>query len=112
MKTFGQVITGARKRAGLTQKEVAELIRREDGRKALPPYLNDLEHDQRYPPENVVIEQLAKILRIAADVLHFYAKRLPKDVELHADASPVQEAYRAFAHALRTSNPATSRRRK
>src|SRR6266851_4861563 len=69
MKTFGQVITAARKRAGLTQKEVAELIRREDGRKVLPPYLNDLEHDRRYPPENVVIEQLAKILRISADVL-------------------------------------------
>jgi transcriptional regulator with XRE-family HTH domain len=67
MKTFGQVITEARKKAGLTQKEVAERLRREDGRKVLPPYLNDLEHDRRYPPENSVIDQLAKILGISAD---------------------------------------------
>jgi hypothetical protein len=57
MKTFGQVIMEARKKAGLTQKEVAERLRREDGRKVLPPYLNDLEHDRRYPPENSVIDQ-------------------------------------------------------
>ena len=66
MKTFGQVITEARKKAGLTQKEVAERLRREDGLKVLPPYLNDLEHDRRYPPENVVIDQLAKILGVIA----------------------------------------------
>ena len=39
MKTFGQVITEARKKAGLTQKEVAEQLRREDGRTVLPPFL-------------------------------------------------------------------------
>jgi transcriptional regulator with XRE-family HTH domain len=109
MKTFGQIITAARKRAGLTQKEVAESIRREDGRKVLPPYLNDLEHDRRYPPENVVIEQLAKILRISADVLYFYAKRLPKDVELDADDSRVEEAYRAFRKVLQKTNPTNSK---
>ena len=59
----------ARKKAGLTQKEVAERLRREDGRRVLPPYLNDLEHDRRYPPENSVIDQLAKILGVSADVL-------------------------------------------
>jgi transcriptional regulator with XRE-family HTH domain len=109
MKTFGQVITAARKRAGLTQKEVAELIRRGDGRKVLPPYLNDLEHDRRYPPENVIIEQLAKILKISADVLYFYAKRLPKDVERDAQDSQVEEAYRAFRKVLQ--KPATPPKR-
>ena len=39
----------------------------------MPPYLNDLEDNRRYPPENEVIEQLAKILKISADVLYFYA---------------------------------------
>ena len=43
MKTFGQVIMEARKKAGLTQKEVAERLRREDGRRVLPPLLNDLD---------------------------------------------------------------------
>ena len=61
MKTFGQVIREARKKAGLTQKEVAERLRRQDGRKVLPPYLNDLEHDRRYPPENSVIDQASGI---------------------------------------------------
>jgi hypothetical protein len=42
MKTFGQVIVGARKSAGLTQKAVAARLRPRDGRKVLPPYLNDL----------------------------------------------------------------------
>ena len=51
MKTFGRVIMEGRKKAGLTQKEVAERLRREDGRRVLPPYLNDLEHDRRYPPD-------------------------------------------------------------
>jgi hypothetical protein len=41
MKTFGQVIVEARKAAGLTQKAVAERFRRGDGRKVLPPYLNE-----------------------------------------------------------------------
>lgn len=102
MKTFGQVITEARKKAGLTQKEVAEYLRREDGRKVLPPFLNDLEHNRRYPPENGVIEQLAEILKISSDVLYFYAKRLPSDVARDADDIQVEEAYRAFRKALDT----------
>lgn len=102
MKTFGQVITEARKKAGLTQKEVAEQLRREDGRKVLPPFLNDLEHDRRYPPENAVIDQLAHILKISSDVLYFYAKRLPSDVARDADDNQVEEAYRAFRKTLDT----------
>jgi transcriptional regulator with XRE-family HTH domain len=102
MKTFGQVITEARKKAGLTQKEVAEQLHRGDGRKVLPPLLNDLEHDRRYPPENAVIEQLAGILKISSDILYFYAKRLPSDVTPDADDTEVEEAYRAFRKALDT----------
>ena len=78
MKTFGQVIVRARKAAGLTPKAVAERLRRKDGRGVLPPWLNDLEHDRRYLLEDAVIEQLTKILNISADVLYFYARRVPK----------------------------------
>jgi len=60
MRTFGQVIVEARKAGSLTQNAVAERLRRGDGRRVLPPWLNDLEHDRRYPPENAVIEQLAR----------------------------------------------------
>ena len=89
----------ARKKAGLTQKEVAERLRREDGRRVLPPYLNDLEHD-RYPPENSVIDQLAKILGVSADVLYFHANRLSEDLNRAADGADVQAAFRAFRKAL------------
>jgi transcriptional regulator with XRE-family HTH domain len=96
METFGQVIVKARKAAGLTQKAVAERLRRGDGRKVLPPFLNDLEHDRRYPPEDAMIEQLAKILNLSSDVLYFYAKRVPADLRRDAEDSEVEAAYSAF----------------
>lgn len=100
MKTFGQVIVAARKAAGLTQKVVAERLRHGDGRKVLPPYLNDLEHGRRYPPENAVIDQLAKILCISKDFLYYYAKRLPGDIERDFDKSRIDAAYRVFRNEL------------
>ena len=112
MKTFGQVITDARKKAGLTQKEVAERLRRGDGRVVLPPYLNDLEHDRRYPPENEVIEQLAKILGLSSDVLYFYAKRVPADVRRDADDNEVEAAYRAFRQVIDEARKDRSRSRR
>jgi transcriptional regulator with XRE-family HTH domain len=112
MKTFGQVITEARKKAGLTQKEVGERLCREDGRKVLPPYLNDLEHDRRYPSENEVTEQLAKILNLSADVLYFYAKRVPADVSRDGDDSEVGAAYRAFRRAFDEARKDRSRSRR
>jgi transcriptional regulator with XRE-family HTH domain len=96
MDTFGQVIVKARKAAGLTQKAVAERLRRGDGRRVLPPFLNDLEHDRRYPPEDAMIEQLAKILNLSSDVLYFYAKRVPADLRRDAEDSEVEAAYGAF----------------
>jgi len=96
MKSFGQIIVAARKAAGLTQKFVAESLRRGDGRKVLPPFLNDLEHDRRYPPEDAVINQLAHILKLSSDVLYFYAKRVPPDIRRNATDAEVEAAYRAF----------------
>ena len=96
MKAFGEVIVRARKAAGLTQKAVAERLRRGDGRRILPPWLNDLEHGRRYPPENAVIEQLSKILNISADVLYFYASRVPVDVDGDLDDGTIEAAYQAF----------------
>ncbi|HEY2487289.1 MAG TPA: hypothetical protein VGI36_19265 [Candidatus Binataceae bacterium] len=47
MKTFGQVLRDARKKARLTQRELAARLKREDGRHIDPPYLNAVEHDHR-----------------------------------------------------------------
>ncbi len=103
MKTFGQVITEARKKAGLTQKEVAARLKREDGRVVDAPYLNAMEHDRRYPPSNHLIDQLAEMLEVPADLLYFHAKRLPADIKRDVDNERVEMAYQAFRQALKGS---------
>jgi transcriptional regulator with XRE-family HTH domain len=105
MKTFGQVITEARKKAGLTQKEVAGRLKREDGRVVDAPYLNAMEHDRRYPPSNHLIDQLAELLGVPADLLYFHAKRLPGDIKRDVDNQQVEAAYQAFRKALKGSKP-------
>ena len=100
MKTFGQVLREARKKAGLTQREVAGRLRRQDGRVVDPPYLNAVEHDHRYPPEDFIVDQLAKMLGISPDVLYFHANRQPPDLKTEAGQEQVEAAYRAFRKAL------------
>ncbi len=111
MKTFGQVIVDARKAASLTQKAVAERLRRADGRRVLPPWLNDLEHDRRYPPENPVIEQLAQVLNVSTDFLYFHARRLPANIEGDFDEGSIEAAYRAFRNELQQAPRSDQRRR-
>ena len=111
MKTFGQAIVAARKNAGLTQKAVAACLRRSDGRAVMPPYLNDLEHDRRHPPENTVIEQLAQVLNVSPDFLYFYARRLPANVEGDFDEGSIEAAYRAFREELQQAPTIDQRRR-
>jgi transcriptional regulator with XRE-family HTH domain len=101
MKTFGQVLTEARKRAGLTQKEVAERLRREDGRPLDAPYLNAVEHDRRLPPPNSLIEQLAEIIGISADILFYHAGRMPTDVKEDIEHERVEAAWQAFRQAFK-----------
>ena len=111
MKTFGQAIVAARKNACLTQKAVAARLRRSDGRAVMPPYLNDLEHDRRHPPENTVIEQLAEVLNVSPDLLYFYARRLPANVEGDLDEGSIEAAYRAFRKELRQASTTDQGRR-
>jgi transcriptional regulator with XRE-family HTH domain len=101
MKSFGQVVREARKKAGFTQRELAARLKREDGRPVDPPYLNAVEHDHRYPPEDYLIEQMAKIVGISADVLYFHANRQPPDVKTEGmDQERLEVAYRAFRKAM------------
>src|SRR5260370_13096185 len=80
MKTFGQVIVEARKAAGLTHKAVAERLCRGDGRKVLPPWLNDLEYDRRYLPENAVIDSSPSFSIFHRTSCLFCARRVPGDI--------------------------------
>jgi len=52
------------------------------------------------PPEDAMIERLAKILNLSSDVLYFYAKRLPADLRRDAEDSEVEAAYSAFRRVI------------
>ena len=102
MKTFGELIAEGRKRARLTQRELAARIKVEDGRPISAPYLNDLEHNLRKPPRGHLIEQFARHLDIEADVLYFAAGRVPNDIRPEsASEDQVMAAYRAFRMKLK-----------
>jgi transcriptional regulator with XRE-family HTH domain len=103
MKTFGELIAEGRKRAKLTQRELSARIKMEDGRPISAPYLNDLEHNLRKAPRGHLIEQFAKELEIAADLLYFAAGRMPTDIQpSSASENEVLAAYRAFRKEFKT----------
>jgi transcriptional regulator with XRE-family HTH domain len=81
MENFGQAIRRRRRELGLTQREVAERIRFEDGHAISGAYLVELEHNTRRPPRAFLIEQFASALSLKADVLYFAAGRLPADLD-------------------------------
>ena len=62
MKTFGAILSEARKAKGMSQKELAAKVRGEDGQAISPQYLNDIEHDRRNPPSEFLIGQIAELL--------------------------------------------------
>ena len=102
MRTFGEVIAEARKKANVTQRQLAARIRTEEGRGISGPYLNDIEHNLRHPPRGYLLEQFARELDLDVDLLYFLAKQIPIDV----DPSKVSEeqavaAYRAFRRELK-----------
>lgn len=104
MKTFGQIIAEARKALGISQKELAARIRKEDGEPISPQYLNDIEHDRRNPPSEFIIEQLAKHLKLSKEHLIAAAGMWPTDLREKlpaADPDKVEEAFRAFRKVLK-----------
>jgi transcriptional regulator with XRE-family HTH domain len=102
MRTFSEVITEARKKAHLTQRQLAAQIKHEEGKAISSPYLNDIEHNQRHPPRGYLLEQFARTLDLDVDLLYFLAKQLPIEIDM-SDVSEEQgvAAYRAFRHALK-----------
>jgi hypothetical protein len=54
---------------------------------------------------------LARILKISADVLYFYAQRLPQNIRGNADVECIIAAYRAFRETLGANgDPSTKNR--
>lgn len=99
MSTFGRIISDARKEIGLSQKELASKVKKEDGGPISPQYLNDIEHDRRHPPSEFLIGQLAGLLNQPKDFLLLAAGMLPEE-ERHrvvkAKPDEVAAAFRVF----------------
>lgn len=100
--SFGSVITEARRRQSLSQKELASRIKKEDGSPISPQYLNDLERDRRNPPNDHLLDQLAAQLDLAREYLFYVAGTYPDDLKPAGTESPerVAAAFRAFRRAL------------
>ncbi len=104
MKTFGQVIADARKALGISQKDFAAQILKEDGAAISPQYLNDIEHDRRDPPSEFFIDQFAMHLKLSREHLIAAAGLWPADIReklAGADPAVVKEAFRAFRKVLK-----------
>lgn len=103
MKTFGTTISEARRAKGLSQKELAAKVKKEDGQAISAQYLNDIEHDRRNPPNEFLIAQFAACLDLDKDVLCLAAGTIPLDLQKMAADQPdkVQQAFRAFRKAVK-----------
>jgi transcriptional regulator with XRE-family HTH domain len=87
----------------LSQKELAALIRKEDGEPITPQYLNDIEHDRRSPSSDHLVKQFAKVLGVETTVLYSAIGMLTEeDRKLVKKASPekISSAYVAFRKKL------------
>ena len=102
LMTFGTTIAKRRKELSLSQKQLAENIRREDGESISPQYLNDIERDRRSPSSEHMVKQFAQVLNLEADHLYFLAGRIPADL-LNLKVSPkqIEEAMVAFRKKLK-----------
>jgi transcriptional regulator with XRE-family HTH domain len=99
--TFGQAISKARKALGLSQKELAARVMKEEGGGPISPqYLHDIEHDRRSPSSGHLIRQFSGILNIPEDYLFALAGRLPDD--LRPEAFTPDKVVEAFANFRKT----------
>ena len=102
MKTFGTAISEARKAMGLSQKELATQIRKEDGEPISPQYLNDIERDRRNAPSQHLILEFARDLKLKPDYLFALAQAWPKDIIEELGRSSPEEVQKAFSAFRRT----------
>jgi len=99
--TFGEAIGKARKALGLSQKELAAKVKKEDGGGSISPqYLKHIENDRRNPTSDHLIRQFATLLSIDEGYLFVLAGKIPDDVRL--DAKNQGKIVEAFANFRRT----------
>ncbi len=100
--TFGQAIIKARKAKGLSQKELAALIVKDEGGGAITPqYLNDIEHDRRSPTADHLIKQFAKLLGEDEGYLFVLAGKIPDEMRKKAkDRDQIVSSFANFRKTL------------
>ena len=103
MKTFGTTISEARRVIGMSQKDLAAKVKKEDGQPISAQYLNDIEHDRRNPPSEFLIAQIASLLNLDKDVLCLVAGTIPQDLKKMATTQPdkVEEAFKVFRRTVK-----------
>jgi transcriptional regulator with XRE-family HTH domain len=105
MKTFGTVLSEARKAKGISQKELAAKVKKEDGQTISPQYLNDIERDRRNPPSEFIIGQIAKQLDFDKDTLCLAAGTVSSELMKMAASQPdkIEQAFKAFRRTVKGS---------
>ncbi len=97
----GSEIAEARKKAGLSQKQLAAMTLKEDGEPISPQFLNDIERDRRRPG-SFILGVIARHLKLDPDRLHWLAGQVPPDVvEGKADAKRLDATIKAFRKAYK-----------
>jgi transcriptional regulator with XRE-family HTH domain len=97
MANFGDYIAARRKALNLKQKDLAAKIKKDDGTPISIPYLHDVEASKRNPPSDDMIEQLGTNLDVPADILYFYAERMPSDLKrFDVPEKQILAAFEAF----------------
>lgn len=100
--TFGRTISEARKRANLSQRQLAARVKKEDGRPISPQYLNDFERERRTPSSDHLIEQFATALGISEYLLYHQVGQVPRDLRTaETEDRKVVEAWTVFRRTLR-----------
>lgn len=94
--TFGGLISETRKEKGISQKELAAMILKEDGEAIAPQYLNDIEHGRRSPSSDHLIKQFAEKLDLVSDYLFFLAGKFPTDISRNLPQNKVIDAMVSF----------------
>lgn len=101
--TFGQAISKARKALGLSQKELAARVMKEEGGGSISPqYLNDIEHDRRSPTSDHLIRQFATVLEVDEGYLFVLAGKIPDELRRAAnDQDKIVAAFTNFRKTLK-----------
>src|SRR5579859_2545832 len=101
-RSFGEVVSRLREQRGLSQKELAARLVKEDGSPISPQYLNDIERDRRQPPGSLLLGQMARHLGVTLDALEVMAGRIPESLQglRFEDPKRIDRAVGAFNRAF------------